>query len=336
MSRKELEQELESHRRLGHDQGGRRASAAWDPERSENVFQELLLLRKGAGFTPARIFKTPLVRQLLGGDNEPFEVMRERLISAIRSLREPQPEVLLVVFGLTPDTEGVPYLKDRRQHYGNEHGIKAEAVADREAPALDNLRKQLVTGWYPKSPGGFAVPQSHNGFIQEAVSIVTVVRDRAWQETRERYRLIAAFDEADYIAISSSFPGRPVPEGDFTVRTERIGSSFTHQFWHKQPMRRGQTYDLNFRLVPDPEFGEPGALTEESRAFHEPTRFALFRAVFIGDKPHTIWSYRGLTFFERPGNPAAGEALHFHNEPAVTAVFHDLYGGLHSGIAWEW
>ena len=228
------------------------------------------------------------------------------------------------------------YLKDRRRHYGDRHGIKVEAVADREESAMDNLRKQLVTGWYPKSPTGFAVPQSHNGFVQQAARILTVVRNRDWQENRERHQLIAAFDEADFISISSSYPGRPIPEGDFTVKTERIGASFTHQFWYKEPMRRGETYDLKFRIVADPDLGTPGALTEHSQAFHEPTRFASFGAVFIGERPSTIWSYRGLTYFERPGTPHIGQTLEFGDEPGVKVEFHDLYGGLYSGIAWEW
>lgn len=310
--------------------------SAWDPLQADNVLQDLAFLRKDAGFTPLRVARADLVRQLLGGDDEPYEVLRERLVSAVHSLHDPQPELLLDVFGLTPGTQGLRYLKDRRQHYGNRHGIKIEAVADREALALDNLRKQLVTGWYPKSPSGFPVPQSHNGFVQQAARIVTVVRDRAWQETWEYYRLIAAFDEADYISISSSFPGRPIPEGGFTVRTKRIGASFTHQFWHKEPMKRGQTYDLKFRLVPDAEYGEPGLLTEESRAFHEPTRFASFWAVFIGSVPRIIWSYRGLSFFERPGDPSAGQQLQIGNDPGVKVEYRDLYGGLYSGIAWEW
>jgi hypothetical protein len=310
--------------------------SAWDPQQAENVQQELLRLRKDAGFTATRLARAPMIRQLLGGNNESFEAMRERIVSAIHSLHEPQPELLLDAFALSPGTSDMRYLKQRRQHYGQKHGIKIEAVADREAPALDRLRAQLVTGWYPKSPAGFPVPQSHNGFVQEAVSILTIVRNRQWLETRERYRLIAAFDEADYISISSSFPGRPIPEGDFTVRTKRIGQSFTHQFWHKEPMRRGQIYELNFRLVPDSDYGEPGALTEESRAFHEPTRFAAFRAIFLGNKPPIIWSYRGLSYFERPGSPSTGQMLHFGSDPGITAAFHDLYGGLHSGIAWRW
>lgn len=309
---------------------------AWDSGHSEGVFQDLLLMRKDAGFTPNRIAKAPLLRELLGGENEPFDLIRERLISAINSLRDPHPELLLEVFGLALETEDLPYLKERREHYGNRHGLKIDAVADREAPALEDLRKQLVTGWYPKSPSGFPVPQSHNGFVQESVGILTIVKDRAWQETREHYRLIATFDEADYIAISSSFPSRPIPIGDFTVRTIRIGDSYTHQFWHREPMRRGNVYDLKFRLFPDSEVGQPGDITEESRAFHEPTRTATFRAAFIGDKPSHLWSYCGLTYFERPGNPKINQALTLTAEATVTAAFHDLYGGLHAGIAWTW
>ena len=62
------------------------------------------------------------------------------------------------------------------------------------------------------------------------------------------------------------------------MRTVRISNSFTHQFWHKELTGREHTYDLKFRRVPDPEYGAPGALTKESRAFHESTLFvALWR-----------------------------------------------------------
>ena len=335
-ARTELEQELESQSKSVQASHRWVEPSAWDPKQAYNVLQDLIYLHKDSGFTPARIAKARLVRQLLGGDNESYEVLRERIISAIQSLRDPQPEILLDVFGLAPETEGVMYLKDRRRHYGNKHGIKVEAVADREETAMDNLRKQLVTGWYPKSPTGFSVPQSHNGFVQQSARILTVVRNRAWQENRQWHRLIAAFDEADYISISSSYPGRPIPEGDFTVKTERIKESYTHRFFYKEPMRRGETYDLKFRLVADEDLGTPGALTEQSQAFHEPTRFASFGAMFIGERPNTIWSFRGLSYFERPGTPQIGHPLEFGDERGVREEFHDLYGGLYSGIAWEW
>ncbi len=313
--------------------------SAWDPRQAYNVLQDLVYLHKEAGFSPVRIARAHLIRQLLGGDQESYEALRERFISAIESLRDPHPELLLDVFGLSPETEGMTYLKDRRQHYGHKYDIKIEAVADRETSALDNLRTQLVTGWYPKSPTGFQIPTSHNGTIQQASHIVTIVRNRSWQENREWHQFVAAFEEADYVAFSYSYSGQPIPEGDFRVETEQINQSFTHKFFYKEPMRRGQTYDLKFRILADTELGTPGALQEQCLAFHEPTRFASFGVIFIGERPTKIWSFRGLSFFERPGTPAM-EALERSEEAGgelrVRAEFRDLYGGLYSGIAWDW
>ncbi|SDI90212.1 hypothetical protein SAMN05444157_0716 [Frankineae bacterium MT45] len=293
-------------------------------------------MRKGPGFTPLRFAKAPILTYVLGGELQPFGLVRERLVSAIRSLREPAGDLMLAVFGLSEETAGVRSLGERRSIYGATIKRSAATVADLEAPALEQLRLQLVTGWYPKSPLTVRVPESHNGVVQESVSIRTVIKDGTWQETRERYRLFAAFDEAEYLTISSSFPGRPVPDGDFTVRTERVNDSYSHQFWHRTPMRRGNFYNLSFRLVPDPEYGDPGLLTEESRAFHEPTRHASFEAVFLGRLPRTLWSYERLTFFERPGLAGTDTRLGLTNRGSCRAKFYDLYGGLFHGIAWKW
>lgn len=295
---------------------------------------QLLFLRKYGGFTPTRLAKAPTLRHVLGGDDETFEMHRERFVSAIHSLRDPEPELLLAVYGLIPETAGMASLEARRKYYGGRTGRSVATVADWETPAVDHLRSQLITGWYPKSPLSVRVPTSHNGVVQEAVSIRTVVKDCRWQETREFYRLFAAFDEADYFTISSSFPGRPEPEGNFTVRTKRIGESFSHQFWHKEPMRRGRFYDLRFRLAPDPTLGDPGPITEVSRAFHEPTHYASFEVVFLGMKPRQIWRYEGLTYFERPGQPTR-EQLLLPSGDQVRARFRDLFGGLYQGIAWR-
>ncbi len=335
-TRTELEWELESQSKSVPSSHRWSPPSAWDPKQAYNVLQDLVYLHKDAGFTPERIARAFLTRQLLGGDNESYEVMRERFISAIQSLRDPQPEILLDVFGLTLETEKMKYLKDRRRHYGDKHGIKMEAVADREETAMDNLRKQLVTGWYPKSPAGFVVPQSHNGFVEEAVHILSIVRDRVLIENRERHQLIAAFDEADYITVSSSYPAQLIPEGDFTVTTERIGASFTHRFRYKEPMRRGETYDLKFRVLINPKLNPPGGFLEQTQAFHEPTRFVSLGAVFIGDRPNKIWGFSGLSFFERPGTPQVGQILECDDEQFVEVQYYDLYGGLWSGIAWEW
>lgn len=301
----------------------------------ESVLRDLLYMRKDAGFTAARIVRAPKLRQLLGGDQDPFEMQCERMFSAIQSLWDDEAHLLLSVFGLTDETRGLGLLKDRRALLAKQAGISIDTVASREAAALEHLRTQLLTGWYPKSPLPLRVPTSHNGVIQELVHVTTVVSDRKWQETLEQYRFVAAFDEADFIAISRTTDSVVLAEGNFRVETLRVGDSFTHRFFPPQPMRRGQTYNLSFRTGPT-EGQDLENLVEESRAFHEPTRAAVFEVAFLGERPRQVWSYSGLTFPERPGGPAFGTKLHFARGSVVAARHQDLYGGLHSGIAWRW
>ncbi|MDR7082567.1 hypothetical protein J2X01_001856 [Arthrobacter ginsengisoli] len=302
----------------------------------EDLHADLLFMRKNRGFTPTRIADAGTLRHVLGGDQEPFERLRERFVSAINSLHDPAPDLLLAAFGLSAATAELKTLMERRKYYGALINRGTDTVAALEDAALEGLRAQLLTGWYPASPLTARLPELHNGVVQEAVNVITVIKDRRWQETREHYRFFAAFDEADYIAISTSFPGKPIPEGDFTVRTKEIGNSFTHQFWHKTPMRRGHSYDLRFTLTPDTDYGEPGVILEESRAFHERTLTASFEAIFLGAKPSIIWRVERLTHFERPGDPTRSNILTFDDGSTVRASYRDLYGGLFNGIAWQW
>lgn len=107
-----------------------------------------------------------------------------------------------------------------------------------------------------------------------------------------------------------------------------------HQFWHYEPMPRGKTY-LVFRVVnPNPD--EPEWLTEESMAFHEPTRFAEFEVIFLGRHPQTVWSFHGLTARERPGRQSDGQPVSITEDRRATVQFVDVYGGLYCGVAWEW
>lgn len=278
-------------------------------------------MRKSGGFTAGRIGGAGTLRFVLGGDSEPFAGLRERFVSAINSLHDADRDVLMAAFGLSPETEGLTTLRQRRQYYGQTIGRGVDTVAARETAALVNLRNQLLTGWYPASPLNVRVPELHNGIVQEAVHIVTIVNDMRWQETREYYRFFAAFDEADYLTISSDFSGVaiPLPQGGsgrsaFTVRTRRVRDSFSHDFYHvdadgkRAPMRRGNSYDLRFKLVPDPDYDDPGLLTETSRAFHERTLTATFEVVFIGQKPERIWAFERLSVYERPGIPPSADA----------------------------
>ncbi|MCM3895775.1 hypothetical protein ND991_11195 [Gordonia sputi] len=297
---------------------------------------DLLYMRKGDGFTANRIVNAGTLRFVLGGAGEPFDSLRSRFVSAIRSLRDPEPELLLAAYGLAPEYGGLPTIRERRQKYGGTVDRGIDTVADREDAAIDHLRVQLLSGWYTQSPLPARLPEMHNGIIQESVHIFTLVVDKIWKETREHYRFVALFDEAEYIAISSSYPGRPIPEGDFTVRTVRIGESFSHQFWHSPgPMQRGRTYDLRFALVPHAGYGEPGAVVEEARAFHERALVVTIEVKFQGVEPRRVWAFKDLTYFERPGPPSRA-SIEPTKDGTVRARLHDRHGGLFSGFAWAW
>lgn len=345
----------------------RRPQSDQSPRGIRDLEDDLLYLRKGPGVTPARVASVGTLRLVLGGAQEPFASLRQRLVSAICSLPDEDEALLLDVFGLSPQAEGLSTLRQRQELHGTRIDRKVDTVAAREVSAIANLRNQLLSGWYPASPLGSsgAGPELHNGVVNEAVAITTVVADGQWQETREHYRFLALFDEADYLRIANSFPGTAVAQPPFTVRTQRIGSSWSHDFYHDGPMRRGQTYDLHYRLVPEAEVdAEAGAddhaarsdgndaagpaadsgtaaakdsrLCETSRAFHERTLTARFDTVFLGTKPKTIWSFNRLSFFQRPGSLTPSTRLDLAGGSSVSVTYRDLYGGLFSGVGWEW
>lgn len=302
----------------------------------EDLRRDLLFLRKGSGFTTARLTTQQAARGALGGVQERPDVLAERFESAIDSLNDEDSELLRDIYRLSPDTQGMTSVAARRDHYGSKHGIRREAVADRDAAAIERLLTQLITGWYPKSPIPIRVPESHNGVVNHLVHVQTVVRDHRHLETHHHLRLFTLFDDAEYFTIASTNAQPPEVIGDtFRLRTVETENGFLRQFWHHHPMKRGQTYDLRF-VVRNPDPDEPYWLHEESMAFHEPTRFARFEAVFIGDKPQHIWQFDRLTAVERPGVPTIDNRLDFNGTPSVKGQFRDLYGGLYSGIAWEW
>ena len=160
------------------------------PTDIQDLEADLLYLRKGAGVTPERVNAAGVLRLVLGGQDLSYADVRERLVSAIRSLHEADAELLMDVFALSPDTGRMGLLRERRAYYGDKVGRKAETVAAREKQAVVNLRNQLLTGWYPASPLGVRVPELHNGIVNESVRITTVVADGYWQETREHYRFL--------------------------------------------------------------------------------------------------------------------------------------------------
>lgn len=303
----------------------------YDPE---DVRRDLLYLRKGVGFTDKRLSGCSALVTVLGGVSEPVEVLRERLESAIDSLHDADGELLRIVFGMDADVQGATTLAARRDHAGTRLGLGREAVADRDARAIERLLHQLVTGWYPKSPVAIRIPESHNGIVNHVLHVATVVNNMKHELTHHHYRFMVTFDGAEFVAMAATHGGAVgVTRGDWALRTLATPGGVVHQFWHETPLRRGVTYELGF-IVRNPDMvSDPYWLTEESLAFHEPTRHTVFEVKFKGTVPEQVWAFSGLTAAERPGSPSAGTRLAAASG-LVRAQFRDLYGGLYAGVAW--
>ena len=306
----------------------------WDE--SEMLLRDLQLLLKREGFVSPRVAKATTLRQILGGDTETFETIRERFVSAVESLRDPFAQMLLDVFALADEASNLSGLPARYEYYGSKVGLKIDAVRRQVSGGLELLRNKLTTGWYPKSPLPFRIPESHNGVVNEVVLVQTVVRNAKWQETREHYRFVAAFDEADYLAISTDQSGLVETTGGFAVSRRPLGDHFEDRFSYREPMRRGNAYDLRFRRLPEPDVADPYQLVGEWRAFHEPTRIAIFEVAFLERQPSRVWKFSGLTHLQAPGKPSDDQLLALAANLTTRARFADLYGGLFSGIAWAW
>ena len=309
------------------------APANDDPEA---VRRELLYLRKSAGYSDERLKSCPALVQVLGGTSEPVEVLRERLESAIHSLHDPDEELLWKVYGFGGQRD-TSTLTTRRDAIAQRLGLSREAVADRDTRAVERLLHQVITGWYAKSPIGIRIPESHNGIVQHHVHVATVVNNRKHELTHHRYRFMATFDGAEYLTVAADHDALVgVTHGDFTIRALPVERGTLYQFWHGEPLRRGKVYELGF-LVRNPDMAnDPCWLTEQSLAFHEPTRYATFEVRFKGEVPERVWGFSGLTAAERPGPLPRGQqdaivTNHFAGYKAV-----DLYGGLFTGIAWRW
>ena len=243
------------------------------------------------------------------------------------------------IFGLDPEVEGVKGLIQRRRIYGKKISRKVDTIADREKPALEQLRIKLLTGWYPASPPGYDLPELHNSLVNELFTVQVVVSDRKWMESRHHYRFLALFDEAPYIAITTSYPMKITTYNGWSSSQDKAAHGYEVRFYPPKAMVRGEVYNLMFKFEPvdgDPdELAVPGEIIEESEAFHARTLRAQFEALFLGERPTSIHAFSGLTGHERPGVLDESTQLGMV-EGRAKVNFVDLYGGLFAGLAWRW
>jgi hypothetical protein len=319
-----------------------------DHDDAESLRDELGLLRKNEGFIQRRLAKTPIVDEVLRyGNDDTYERLKSRFLSAIHSLEEEESALLLDIFALSPETAGIPRLQERRKTHGARIKRGIDTVASREEPALTHLHSRLVTGTYAQSPLVLHVPEMHGGIVYEHTSTLVVVENRRWKETREFYRFANMHGELDYVTVTRSYDGfvNPNAGGDFKVNTRPVpGAGYNDHFWHldaehirTEPMRYGQVYDLRFRVEPvASDEAAQAPLKLASRAFHQRSLLASIQVRFIGERPCSLWKFEQVSPFARPTAADEYNKIVLDERGVATLRLRDVHGGMFSGIGWEW
>jgi hypothetical protein len=119
------------------------------------------------------------------------------------------------------------------------------------------------------------------------------------------------------------------------VETRYVENGSIHRLLFPKPLKRGQTHKFSFLEAPEaltPENNEDFA----GQSFETPALTYKQTVVFKDEKPAVIWSYDKLSQIKRPGEPTDKNRLEINKDGIVEKEFTQLYGGLHSGIAWRW
>lgn len=118
---------------------------------TEDLIADLYYLRKGEGFTPGRVRHAGILIDILGGPEQTYELMRERLLAAIDTLGPDKAFLLRAAFNIEPTVSGNT-LKQRRTLYGQAISRKVDTVTNRENRAIEDLIVPLLTERYALSP----------------------------------------------------------------------------------------------------------------------------------------------------------------------------------------
>ena len=306
----------------------------------EDLVDDLRYMRRNEGFSASRLRSVDTLVRVLGGNTQSFDDLKVRFVSAINALPDKaSADVLLNAYGLLPSSINLGSLLERRHSFGESIGLKADALAKRENAAINELAILLLTARYTMSPLPFSPKvMPSNAALHERVEVTTLVKDRLWVETRERFDIISLVDNVDHFEVSSDIPAIVTSTCEAKAKTEPSSGGLRHRFYYDSWLMRGSQTELTFTMRPNKELADPSKLIlkEETRAFHEPTLAAGFEVIFMGQKPRVIWSYSQLAIYERPSKPEQQQILDLGGGSSVQAIFTDLYGGLYAGIAWEW
>ena len=317
------------------------------PSKKSDLVKDLIYLRKGRGLTADRMFAAATLAEVCGGDEQPAEITHGRLVSAIQSLPERQSrEALLAAYGLLPVTQGLPSLEARRKAYGRQIDVdrKSDTVAAREDAAIKELALRLLASYYAGAPLPAQLPPvPHGGYLIDYLNVTTVYRDRQFLEHQQERRIVSLVDGAPgfrYHSSDTDSSGRTrllAVEG-CTVETEYVPGGSLHMLRFPTPLKYGDVHDFTFReTLEDPETQVEAPLSDfAGQSFETPALVYRQEVTFLGDRPPVIWAYDKLSRVERPGSPERQEVLRFENSGTLRKEFNQLYGGLFSGIAWQW
>ena len=314
------------------------------PSKKFDLITDLVYLRKGRGLTADRMFIASTLQEVCGGE-QPVEITQARLVSAIQSLPEPQSrDALLAAYGLLLVTQGLPSLDARRAAYGRQISRKRDTLADREDAAIKELALRLLASYYAGAPLPAQLPPlPHGGYLIDYLNVTTVYRDRQFLEHQQERRIVSLVDGAPgfrYHSSDKDSSGRTrlLAVDGCTVETEYVPGGSLHLLRFPVPLKFGDVHDFTFReALEDPETQVDTPLSDfAGQSFETPALVYRQEVTFLGDRPPVIWAYDKLSRVERPGTPEKNELLRFENSGTLRKEFNQLYGGLFSGIAWQW
>jgi len=311
-------------------------------KKNEDLITDLLFLRKGSGFVASRVYEASAFVEVIGGKNQIFENIKIRFTAAIHSLPDKQNvETLLVAFGLLSGYENIYLLKDRRAKYGKQINRKYDTLADREVAAIEELAIRLLTAYYSGAPLPADFPLPHGGFLLNQLSVTTIMQDRQFVMHEQMRKVISLVKVAKGFQYHCTERTKIIPIEGCTVETTYVNKGSKHNIWFPEPLRLGQIHKFSFQEVLE-ESEKPEESKRElvedfaGQSFETPTLNFRQKVIFKGDKPPVIWSYKNLSRIERPGEPYDNNKLNVNEDGSVQEDFIQLYGGLHSGIAWRW
>jgi hypothetical protein len=313
-----------------------------ETNRIDDLITDLMYLRKGSGFVDNRVYEASTFMSVIGGKNQIFENIKIRFTAAVRSLPDKQNvEALLVAYGLQPGYEKITLLKDRREKYGMQVKRKYDTLADREVAAIEELAIRLLTAYYSGAPLPAELPMPHGGFLLDYLSVTTYITDRQFVEHQQTRRIISLVSGAKGFEYQNNGHTKIVPVDGIKVETRYVKNGSIHRMLFPEPLKRGQTYKFSFKeILEEPEKSEEpeSELTEDfaGQSFETPTLTYRQKVIFKGKNPVVIWAYDKLSRIERPGEPNDGNRLEIGEDGSIQKEFTQLYGGLHSGIAWRW